>query len=207
LPAPSRSRTNRIGDVLTLYDAERCPYAARARITLAEKEVPYDAVAIDLGDRPSWLYEKNPKGRVPVLEEDGGFILAESAVIIEYLDERYPDPPLLPSDPAERALARLRIFRFDDFGDAYYAFRRREDGAHESFDGALVRLDAAVEAQPYLTGRSYGLADIAYVPWILRAQALLGLDLDPYPALGEWLSRLLERPAVDAEQAVVAALA
>jgi glutathione S-transferase len=193
--------------VLTLYDADRCPYAARARIVLAEKEVSYDAVAIDLADRPSWLYEKNPKGRVPVLEEDGGLILAESAVIIDYLDERYPDPPLLPADPAERALARLRIFRFDDFGDAYYAFRRRDHGAQESFASALEQLDSSLEAQPYLTGRSYGLADIAYVPWILRGQALLGLDLDPYPALGEWLERLLERPAVDAEQVLVAALA
>ena len=193
--------------MLTLYDAERCPYAARARIVLAEKRVSYEAVAIDLADRPRWLYEKNPKGRVPVLEEDGGFILAESAVIIEYLDERYPDPPLLPADPAERALARLRIFRFDDFGDTYYALRRGDDGADESFASALAQLDAAVAAQPFLTGGAYGLVDIAYVPWILRAQALLGVDLDPYPALEEWLERLLERPAVDAEQAVVSAFA
>ena len=58
----------------TLYTAERCPYAARARITLAEKGLDYDAVEIDLGDRPAWLYEKNPLGRVPVYEEDGGFV-------------------------------------------------------------------------------------------------------------------------------------
>jgi len=192
--------------VLTLYDAERCPYAGRARIVLAEKGVPYETVAIDLNDRPAWLYEKNPAGRVPVLEEDGGFILPESAVIMEYLEERYPEPPLLPRDPAERALARLRIERFDDLGKPYYAVRRGDEGARARLFGALAALDAALEAQPFLSGREYGLADIAYVPWLLRGQATFGLDLGPHPALATWLERLLERPAIAAESAVVAAL-
>jgi glutathione S-transferase len=73
--------------VITLYDADRCPYCARTRIALAEKGVEYETVEIDLDDRPSWIYEKNPLGRVPVLEDDA-FVLAESAVINEYLEER-----------------------------------------------------------------------------------------------------------------------
>ena len=97
---------------LTLYDAARCPYCARVRIALAEKDIEFETVEIDLSDRPAWLYEKNPSGRVPVIEEDG-WILAESAVIMEYLEERYPEPALLAADPADRALARLRIFRMD----------------------------------------------------------------------------------------------
>lgn len=192
--------------MLTLYDAERCPYAARARIVLAEKGIPYETVAIDLDDRPAWLYAKNPAGKVPVLEEDGGFVLPESAVIMEYLEERYPEPPLLPADAAERALARLRIERFDDFGSPYYAVRRGDDDARGRLDSALVALDSALEAQPFLTGSAYGLADIAYVPWILRGQASFGLDVEPYPALADWLERLLERPALAAERSVVAAL-
>ena len=91
--------------MITLYDADRCPYCARVRIVLAEKGVEYETVVIDLDDRPAWIYEKNSTGRVPVLEEDA-FLLPESAVIDEYLNERYPDPPLLPDDPGERALAR-----------------------------------------------------------------------------------------------------
>ena len=59
------------GPVITLYDAERCPYCARARIALAEKGIQHEVVAIDLSDRPPWLYEKNPRGKVPVIEEDG----------------------------------------------------------------------------------------------------------------------------------------
>lgn len=192
--------------MLTLYDAARCPFCARVRIVLHEKDVPVEAVAIDLADRPAWLYEKNPAGKVPVLEE-GGWLLAESAVIDEYLNERYPEPPLLPDDPAERALARLLVFRFDDYlGDPYYAFRRGDDGAEERLTAALARLDGRVASMPYLTGRSFGLADVAYVPWVLRLRDLLGLPLDSQPALAEWLARLLERPSVSAEAGVVAAL-
>ena len=99
---------------ITLYDAPRCPFCARTRIVLAEKGVPYDTVTVDLADRPPWLLERNPPdGRVPILEEHG-WLLPESVVIDEYLEERYPKPPLLPDDPGERAAARLLVFRFDE---------------------------------------------------------------------------------------------
>jgi RNA polymerase-associated protein len=188
---------------LTLYDAPRCPYCARVRIVLAEKDVAVDVVEIDLSDRPGWLYEKNPSGRVPVLEEDD-WPLPESLVIMEFLEERYPEPPLLPADPAERAFARLVIFRDDELTDPYYAFRRGE--AFEPFDAALRRLDSALAGRPFLGGVEYSLADIAYVPWILRARDMLGVDFEPYPALANWLERLLDRPAVAAEAGIVAAL-
>ena len=96
---------------LTLYDAARCPYCARVRIVLAEKDIEYETVEIDLSDRPAWLYEKNPTGRVPVIEEDGWRPLPESAVIMEFLEERYPEPALLPPIPPTARCARLRIFR------------------------------------------------------------------------------------------------
>lgn len=184
--------------MLTLYDADRCPYCARVRIVLAEKQVEFETVQVDLDDRPAWIYEKNPLGRVPVLEEDA-FLLPESAVIMEYLEERYPEPPLLPADPAERALARLRIFRFDRLGDPYYAVRRGDEAARATLDERLGELDAALEAQPYLTGSSYGLVDIAYVPWILRAGERLGVELTAFEALSRWLARLAERPAIAPE--------
>jgi glutathione S-transferase len=189
--------------VPTLYTAERCPYAARARITLAEKGIAYDAVEIDLQDRPAWLYEKNPLGRVPVYEEDEGLVLPESEVIMEYLEERFPEPALWPSDPAERALGRLWLQRFDDrLGDAYYA-ARRGDG-REQLDAKLAELDRTLEAQQYLTGREYGLADIGYVPWILRGLERFELELPL--AVAEWLGRLSARPAIAAERELVAAL-
>ncbi|HEY2541768.1 MAG TPA: glutathione S-transferase family protein [Gaiellaceae bacterium] len=191
--------------MLTLYDAPRCPYCARVRIVLAEKAVEFEPIEIDLDDRPAWIYEKNPTGRVPVVEEDG-WTLPESAVIMEYLEERHPDPPLLPADPGDRALARLRIFRHDAFTKPYYALRRGEAGADALFAEQLERLDAALEERPWLGGAEYGLADIAYVPWVLRARDRMGVDFDPYPGLNEWLGRLLERPAVAEEEHVIARL-
>jgi len=191
--------------VITLYDADRCPYCARVRIALAEKGIEYETVEVDLDYRPAWIYEKNPLGRVPVLEEDT-FVLAESAVIDEYLDDRYPEPPLWPADPAERALGRMLVFLFDELSRPYYALRRGEDGAADRLDVALGELDALLEGRPFLSGREFGLADIAYVPWILRARDRLDVDLSRFSALADWLARLEVRPPIAAEIEVVGSL-
>ena len=191
---------------LVLYNAPRCPYVARVRIVLAEKGIDYEVVDVDLDDRPAWLYEKNPAGRVPVIEEDDGRPLAESAVIMEFLEERYPEPPLLPPDPADRAAVRLLIFRDGDLTAPYYALRRGDEGAAEKLDAALGRFDGLLGEQPYLGGAEYGLADIALVPWFLRARDMLGVELDGLPALSDWLARLEQRPAIAAEAGIVAAL-
>jgi glutathione S-transferase len=191
--------------VITLYDADRCPYCARVRIVLAEKGLEFETVVIDLDDRPAWIYEKNPLGRVPVLEEDT-FVLAESAVIDEYLEDRYPEPALWPADPAERALGRMLVFRFDELSRPYYAVRRGEKGAGERLDAALAELDGLLEMQPFLSGRQFGLADAAYVPWILRARDRMDVELTPFPALADWVTRLEERPSIAAELDVVASL-
>ena len=191
--------------MITLYDAARCPYCARVRIVLAEKGISYDPVEIDLRDRPAWLYEKNPSGKVPVVEEDG-WILPESVVINEFLNERHPEPPLWPDDPGERAAGRLLVFRFDDFSKPYYALRRGEDGAGELFEEELGFLDGLLEGPPWLSGRAFGLADIAFLPWVLRARDMLGISLEAWPALTAWLDRDSERPSVAAELELVASL-
>ncbi|HZO62510.1 MAG TPA: glutathione S-transferase family protein [Gaiellaceae bacterium] len=188
--------------MLTLYDADRCPYCARARIVLAEKGVEYETVTVDLSDRPDWIYEKNPLGKVPVLEEED-FLLPESEVIMQYLEERYPEPALLPADPAARARIRLVIHRFDvNLGDAYYAFRRRDENGAERLEHCLGKMERLTAAWPF----PYGLADIAYLPWLIRLRGLLGYDLSPFPQLSARLDELAERPAIAAELDVVAAL-
>ncbi|MBA3475494.1 MAG: glutathione S-transferase family protein [Actinobacteria bacterium] len=175
------------------------------RIVLAEKGIPYEPVEIDLRDRPGWLYEKNPMGKVPVLEEDG-WVLPESAVISEFLNERFLEPPLWPDDPGERAAGRLLVFRFDDFSKPYYALRRAEAGGRERFEEELGFLDALLEGPPWLSGRAFGLADVAFVPWVLRAREQLGIPLEPWPALAAWVGRCAKRPSVAAEIDLVAAL-
>jgi glutathione S-transferase len=173
-----------------LIDAPRCPYCARIRIVLAEKGISYEAVEIDLQNRPDWLYELNTNGRVPVL--DDGFVLPESPVIMRYLDDRYPDPPLLPDAPTARALAHLIVFRFDDYlGHDYYAFRR---GEPNDLAGKLNALEV---------GQSL-FVDIAYAPWVIRARDMLGVDLPP--RLEEWLDELAKRPSIAAEVDLVGTL-
>jgi glutathione S-transferase len=175
---------------MRLVDAARCPFCARVRLALAEKGVEYETVEIDLGSRPDWLYELNPVGKVPVL--DDGFVLPESAVIMEYLDEQYPDPALLPSGREERAEARLAVFRFDDLlGDDYYALRRGDQHA----------VPARLEKLP--VGKSL-FVDYAYLPWVMRIREVFGLTLPD--RLEGWLSELTARPAVAAELEIVRGL-
>ena len=190
--------------MLTLYDAARCPFAARARLVLAEKDVPYEPVEIDLADRPAWLYEKNPAGRVPVLEDDG-VVIPESRVIAEYLEERYPEPALLPPDPADRALVRLAIERFDALTGPYYAYRAdRTPEAEDRLHEALAELDETLARHPYVAGTEFTLADLMYVPWLLRAESL-GVDVRRHEHLADWLDRLGERPSVRSEIELLAA--
>jgi len=173
---------------MKLIDAGRCPYCARVRIALQEKGLDYETLEVDLADRPAWLVELNPpKGRVPVL--DDGFTLPESEVIMGYLEDRYPDPPLLPADPGGRAEARLLLHRFDEaLGDDYYAFRRGEPNA------------LAEKLEHLEVGQSL-YADIAYVPWVIRAREMLGVTLPE--RIESWLETLAQRPSVAREIQVV----
>jgi glutaredoxin len=174
-----------------LVDAARCPYCARVRIALAEKGIEYENVQVDLRTRPQWLYELNPPaGKVPVLRN--GFDLPESEVIMAYLEDRYPDPPLLSDDLETVARARLLVHRFDaNLGDDYYAYRRGDDN---DLAGRLEGLDVGVTLY----------SDIAYVPWVIRARDMLGVELPDRPA--RWLSELEQRPSVAAEVEIVRSL-
>jgi glutathione S-transferase len=174
-----------------LVDAPRCPYCARVRIALAEKELEAEVVEVYITDLQQWLLELNPPaGRVPVL--DDGFTLPESEVIMAYLDERYPERPLLPSGLEDRARARFLVHRFDDLlGRDYYAFRRGDPNDLEA------RLDALEVGQSLF-------ADVAYVPWVIRLRDLLGVALPAH--LGAWLEEAERRPSIAAEVDVVKGL-
>jgi len=131
---------------------------------------------------------------------------AKPGVIAKSPDALYPAPPLWPADPAERALGRMLVFRFDELSRPYYAVRRGEDGARERLDAVLATLDAVLQEQLFLSGREFGLADVAYVPWILRARDRMDVELGRFPALAEWVGRLEQRSSIAAELDVVASL-
>ena len=155
------------------------------------KGIAYETIEIDLHERPSWIYDLNVTGRVPVLD-DGGYVLPESVVIMEYLDERYSDRPLLPADARDRAAARLLVHRFDDLlARDWYAFRQGKEHSVEQ------RLDELPVGQSLF-------ADIAFSPWVIRARDLHGFRLPE--RLEEWLSDLAKHPAFAAEIALVRSL-
>jgi glutathione S-transferase len=76
----------------------------------------------------------------------------------------------------------------------------------ERLDAVLATLAEALQEQRFLSGPEFGLADIAYIPWILRARDRMDVDLERFPALSEWVGRLAERPSIVAELDVVASL-
>ena len=111
---------------------------------------------------------------------------------MEYLEERQPEPALLPEDAEARARARLLVHRFDDLlGRDYYAFRR---GDANALDERLEQLEV---------GQSL-FADIAFVPWVIRARDMLAVTLPAHVA--RWLAELEQRPSIAAEVATVRAL-
>src|SRR5476649_1553206 len=98
--------------VMTLYSGSTDPYSHRARIVLAEKGVTFDLYEIDVDSQVEALVEINPYNTVPTLV-DRDLVLYESEIIMEYLDERFPHPPLMPVYPVARARSRLMIYRID----------------------------------------------------------------------------------------------
>lgn len=191
---------------LHLISFESCPYVERSRITLEEKEVDYDLTFIDLGDKPDWFLDISPRGKVPVLKVDDEPIF-ESAVINELLDELYPDPPMFPEDPIERAKARAWIVYNEGeiMGPSYMLMvgndveenRDQLRGAFEKVDATLAERDGT-----YFLGDDFGLVDAVYAPLFNRWEAMteLGHDdlIDGLDHLSSYGNALLERESVQA---------
>src|SRR5258708_8833073 len=97
---------------MTLFSAPADPWSHRTRLVLAEKGIAIDLVNVDLNDLPEDLLDLNPYHSVPTLV-DRDLVLYDSRVIIEYLDERFPHPPLMPIDPVTRAQFRVALYRVE----------------------------------------------------------------------------------------------
>ncbi|HAC35049.1 MAG TPA: stringent starvation protein A, partial [Gammaproteobacteria bacterium] len=97
---------------MNLYSGKDCPHCHRIRIVANEKDINMEVAWVDEFDLPAEVLELNPANDVPVLV-DRDLVLYHSAVIMEYLDERFPHPPLMPIDPVTRAQARLMLNRIE----------------------------------------------------------------------------------------------
>jgi len=159
--------------------------------------LPYELIEVDLKNKPKELWEQNPYGKVPVLV-DGDVVVYESAIIDEYLDERYPEPSLMPKDLGLRARARIWIdfcnTRLQSAGGDV-AHGRDVETAKKKLTEHLQALEKQMADRPYLIG-DYSLADITFIPFFTRQQRY-GVTIDgAFPNLKKWMDRLLSRDAV-----------
>ena len=194
-PAEELYEASRADDgarAVKLYDAPACPYCARVRIVLAEKGIEYETVEIDLRDRPAWVYELNPPGRVPIL--DDGFVLPESAVIMEYLEERYPGAG---AAPGRRRGARR--------GAARGVPLRRRCSATTTTPSAAATPNDARPAARGAAGRARASSPTSRTSRGCCGCATARRRRCP-PRLDAWLDGLPARPSVARELEVVGAL-
>ena len=165
-----RSRT-----VLTLYSARDCIHCHRVRLVLAAKGVTYDLVPVDLDDPPEDLLDLNPYNSVPTLV-DRDLVLYDTSVICEYLDERYPHPPLMPVDPLSRARLRLAIVRIENdwltLVDQIEAGGKPADAARRTLRDELIKNASAFKASKFFLSPEMSLADCALAPLIWRLESL-----------------------------------
>ena len=188
---------------ITLYSADICPYCVRTRLVMNGKGVDYELVEVELPNKPDWLRAMNPRNRVPVLD-DGGHILWESEALNEYIEELFPEPSMLPADPAGRARVRMVLRRFEDLTSAFYAARRGEEGAADHVHEELRWMDAQIEKTGFLAGDTYTLAEPGVWPWIVRLYRV-GVDIEQHPHIVAWCDRLAARPEYAAELSLLAA--
>ena len=195
---------------MKLYDRHTSPNCQRTRVVLYEKNLPYETIPVDLvkkeQKRPEFL-KMNPYGKVPVLV-DGDTIIYESCIINEYLEDKYPDPPLLPKDPGLRAKIRILI----DYGvnRTYPAYERLRNEmlkvesernpeiisyARQELKGLLQRFENEIGDKPYLAG-DFSLLDAAVIPRFLRIEAWGPLADPALPRLIAWLERMKDRPSI-----------
>jgi len=209
-PFPPRNDLN----TLRVYNFQLCPYAERVLLVLEAKGIEYEAINVNLRDKPEWLLDKNPLGKVPVIEfSSDNKVLNESLVIADYLDELYPDVrPLRAKDPYERAKDRLFVDSFGEvsgsFGKLYHSKESLAD-IWNHIREALKKAETILSkrrTQKFLSGESApGMVDYMIWPFIERIPAPIEIltDSDPniylekeLPTIYDYRNEMLKDSAV-----------
>jgi glutathione S-transferase len=210
---------------MKLYSGPLSLFTAKVRIALAEKGLDCELVSVPFSRKSGYspkhpeVLRLNPKAQVPVLV-DGDLSLYDSTIILEYLEDRYPDPPLLPRDPVERARCRQAEAASDEIffphvwaliDEVFYKPEGERDAsriatARTAIAETYRRLDAGLADREFLC-RQFSVADIAYFLTTMFATNL-GAGSDPsLPSFGAWLGRMAARPSVGKEIAGLTAAA
>jgi RNA polymerase-associated protein len=185
--------------VMTLFCSPTCPFSHRTRIVLHEKGISADIEYVDPASPPEDLVELNPYGTMPTLV-DRDLVLYDSRIIMEYLDERFPHPPLHPMDPVSRARARLLVHRIEQdwyslLSEIENALNGSDSKARKILRESLLAAAPVFAAKPYFLSDEFCLVDCSLAPLLWRLPAL-GVDLPPQAeAITAYASRLFERPS------------
>ena len=158
--------------VMTLFSSADCADSHRVRIVLAEKDITVDVLNINPDDKPDELAELNPYNTTPTLI-DRDLVLYDARIIMEYLDERFPHPPLMPVDPVTRAHSRLALFRIEK--DWFSLVDDIENGDEKTAGEARRILRESVLSaaevfaiKPYFLSDEYTLVDCTIAPVLWR---------------------------------------
>ena len=160
--------------VMTLFSSPTSPDSHRVRVVLAEKGITVEIVDVDAANKPEDLIDLNPYNTVPTLV-DRELVLYDSRAIMEYLDERFPHPPLMPVDPVSRARSRLALYRIEkDWYELVPALESRgEKTASKARKMLRDSLTAGAEvfaAKPFFLSDEFSLVDAAIVPILWRLE-------------------------------------
>lgn len=185
--------------IMTLYSGDLDIYSHQVRIVLAEKGVNVDIINVDENNPSEDLLELNPYNTLPTLV-DRELVLYEARVILEYLDERFPHPPLLPVYPVARAKSRLMICRIDR--DWYSLYKIILEGntktvkaARNELKEGLLSLAPVFADAPYFLSEEFTLVDCCIAPLLWRLPSL-GIDFPNTPAakpVNEYMKRIFKR--------------
>lgn len=203
--------------MITLYTAPLSLFARKVEIALDEKGIAHRRIVVPFNQTTGYdpkhpeVVALNPKGQVPVISDDG-LVLYDSTVILEYLEDAYPEPPLYPAETTERARCRLDELVADEVMLAALkplmhrtsprtpdkAERAQQDTDALIAEGTLSRhydtLDRRLSGQAFM-GRCFGVADIATFMGVFFSLRLGGPSLAGHPGLERWYRAMLVRPA------------
>lgn len=182
--------------VMTMFSDPRSPYSHRVRMVLAEKSITVEIVDMDPTDLSGDIMDLNPYGTLPTLV-DRDLVLFESRIIMEYLDERFPHPPLLPVDPVSRATSRLFMHRVDQdwysLMDQIFKGGKPATKARKELREALTASAPIFAAKPFFMSTEFTLVDCSIAPLLWRLPTL-GVELPSQAkAVEEYGKRMFER--------------
>ncbi len=186
--------------VMTLFSGSLCPLCHRVRITLAEKEIDFKTVPVDGSSTPEDLSEINPYNSVPTLV-DRDVVIYESRTILDYLEERFPHPPLMPIDPMHRARIRLGMYHLESdwypqLKKAQSANRKIADRAKKLLEEALVSQASIFRSNRYFLNDEFSLLDCSVASILWRLPKLdIPMSQPRLKPVWRYAKRVFERPA------------